>query len=52
MADKWEIYKDARGEYRWRRTAPNGQIVGSAHEGYKNRADAVANAKRAGYRGT
>lgn len=51
MADKWEFYKDNKGEYRWRRTAPNGQIVGSSHEGYKNRADAVANAKRAGYKG-
>ena len=45
------IYKDGKGEYRWRRTASNGQIVGASHEGYKKRADCVANAKRAGYRG-
>ena len=46
--DKWEIYKDNAGEWRWRRTARNGEIVGSANEGYKNKADCIANAKRHG----
>ena len=49
--DKWEIYKDARGDWRWRRTAANGRIVGASSEGYSNRADCVANAKRNGYTG-
>lgn len=46
--DKWEIYKDNAGEWRWRRTAPNGNIVGAAAEGYKNKSDCIANAKRNG----
>jgi uncharacterized protein YegP (UPF0339 family) len=49
--DKWEIYKDKQEEWRWRRTAPNGNIVGAATEGYKNRQDCEANAKRNGYTG-
>lgn len=47
--DKWEFYQDAKGEYRWRRKAANGEIVGASTEGYKNRADCVANAMRNGY---
>jgi uncharacterized protein YegP (UPF0339 family) len=47
--DKWEFYKDAAGEWRWRRTAPNGNIVGASSEGYKNKLDCVGNAKRHGY---
>jgi uncharacterized protein YegP (UPF0339 family) len=51
MTDKWDIYQDAVKEWRWRRTAPNGEIVGASTEGYKNRADCVANARRNGYTG-
>jgi len=47
--DKFEVYEDKRGEYRWRRKASNGQIVGAASEGYKNKSDAKANAERQGY---
>ncbi len=46
--DKWEIYKDGAGEWRWRRTAPNGNIVGASTEGYKNKSDCIANAQRNG----
>ncbi len=46
--DKWEIYKDNAEEWRWRRTAPNGNIVGSSTEGYKNKMDCIANAERNG----
>lgn len=49
--DRWEFYKDNRGEWRWRRTASNGRIVGASTEGYVNKADCVANAKRNGYTG-
>ncbi len=28
--DKWEVYKDKRGEFRWRRRSPNGNIVGAS----------------------
>lgn len=47
--DKWEIYKDNIGEWRWRRTAPNGRIVGAATEGYVNKSDCMENAMRNGY---
>lgn len=49
--DKWTVYKDAAGEWRWTRKAINGKIVGAAHEGYKNSSDCVANARRHGYPG-
>ncbi|CCQ72232.1 DUF1508 domain-containing protein [Magnetospira sp. QH-2] len=47
--DKWEFYEDKGGEHRWRRTASNGEIVGAVTEGYKAKADCVANAERNGY---
>lgn len=49
MKDRWEFYKDVRGEWRWRRIAGNGRIVGASSEGYKNRKDCLANAIRDGY---
>lgn len=51
MQDKWEIYKDTSGEWRWRRTASNGRIVGASSQGYVNRSDCVDNARRNGYPG-
>jgi len=50
--DKWEFYTDGQGEWRWRRIAPNGRIVGASSQGYKNRADCVENARRNGYTGS
>ncbi|PST85349.1 DUF1508 domain-containing protein [Photobacterium sp. NCIMB 13483] len=49
MNDKWEFYKDTSGEWRWRRTASNGRIVGASSQGYVNRTDCVDNARRNGY---
>ena len=46
--DKREIYKDAAGYWRWRRTSSNGRIVGASSEGYVNKADCIANAQRNG----
>lgn len=51
MQDKWEFYKDSQGEWRWRRTASNGRIVGASTQGYVNYADCEANARRNGYNG-
>ena len=51
MNDRWNFYLDSRGEWRWTRTAPNGRIVGASSEGYRNRSDAIANARRNGYTG-
>lgn len=50
-SDKWDVYQDKAGEYRWRRTASNGNIVGAACEGYKAKADCEANAERHGMNG-
>ena len=47
--DKWEFYKDNEGKWRWRRIASNGRIVGASSEGYVNKLDCIANAKRHGY---
>jgi len=44
--DEFEVYRDKRGEYRWRRKASNGRIVGASSEGYKKKADCEANMKR------
>jgi outer membrane protein OmpA-like peptidoglycan-associated protein/uncharacterized protein YegP (UPF0339 family) len=50
MNDKWEFYKDADTKWRWRRTAPNGNIVGASTEGYANKVDCEANAQRNGWK--
>ncbi len=44
--DKWEFYEDKKEEWRWRRTAPNGEIVGASCEGYKKKSDCEKNAER------
>lgn len=49
--DKWEFYKDKKEEFRWRRRASNGNIVGSSSEGYSSRSAAGTNAERHGHKG-
>jgi outer membrane protein OmpA-like peptidoglycan-associated protein len=49
MSDKWEYYKDTEHKWRWRRTSPNGNIVGASTEGYTNKADCEGNARRNGW---
>lgn len=39
-------YKDAKGEWRWRVTHRNGNIVAESGEGYKNGGDAMRAFKR------
>jgi uncharacterized protein len=36
---KFEIYQDARKEYRWRLKAANGQVIATSGQGYKAKAD-------------
>jgi uncharacterized protein YegP (UPF0339 family) len=45
--DRWEIYS-ANDGWRWRRTARNGDIVGASLQGYSNKSDCIANARRNG----
>ena len=42
MAAKFELYKDAKGEFRWRLVASNGQTIATGGEGYKEKASAKA----------
>lgn len=49
MNDVWEFYQDTAEQWRWRRTAPNGNIVGAATEGYSSRAACESNAHRNGW---
>ncbi|MEN3323697.1 DUF1508 domain-containing protein [Mariniflexile soesokkakense] len=51
MNDKWEFYLDGSKEWRWRRIASNGRIVGASSQGYFNKSDCIANAMRNGYNG-
>ena len=46
MANKTEIYKDKRGEWRWRKKSSTGKIIGASTESYKDRKDCEANASR------
>ena len=50
MEDKWEFYKDADIQWRWRRIAPDGNIVGESAEGYANQPACFGNARRNGWR--
>jgi len=36
--DRVTVYKDAAGEWRWRRSADNGRIISGSEEGYQDRA--------------
>jgi uncharacterized protein YegP (UPF0339 family) len=37
----FEVYKDAKGEFRWRLKSSNGQAIASSGEGYKAKADCL-----------
>ena len=39
MAAKFELYKDKKGEYRWKLIAPNGQTI-AVGEGYTTKESA------------
>lgn len=36
---KFQLYKDAKGEYRWRLRADNGEIIADSNEGYNAKSD-------------
>ena len=46
--DKTTLYQDSNNKWRWRRTAPNGEIVGASTQGYANKNDCKKNAIRNG----
>jgi uncharacterized protein len=41
MAAKFEVYMDAKGEYRWRLRAGNGNVIATGGEGYTTKASAL-----------
>ena len=45
MAARFELYADAKGEYRWRLKASNGQTIATGGEGYATKANAKAGIK-------
>jgi len=42
MPAKFELFKDAKGEFRWRLVASNGQTIATGGEGYKSKESAKA----------
>ena len=46
--DTWEIYQDPVSQWRWRRIARNGGIVGASCEGYIHMVACISTAKRNG----
>lgn len=47
-ADKVIVFRDASGEWRWKRVAANGEIVADSGEGYVHRQDCEDGAARQG----
>lgn len=48
---KYEVYKDKKGEFRWRLKHGNGNILSKSSEGYKAKADCmkgIENNKKSG----
>ena len=44
--DKVTVYQDDADEWRWRRTAGNGEIIADSGEGYVDKARALEMARR------
>ena len=42
MTEKFEVYKDKKGEFRWRLRAANGQEFACSGEGYTSKESAKA----------
>lgn len=41
MAAKFELYKSANGEFRWRLKSANGQVIATGGEGYARKDGAL-----------
>jgi uncharacterized protein YegP (UPF0339 family) len=41
MSARTEVYKDAAGEWRWRRVAGNGEVIADSGESYTRKYDAL-----------
>lgn len=38
---QFEVYKDQKGEFRWRMRATNGEQIADSNEGYKDKDDCL-----------
>ena len=38
---RFKVYKDTRGEWRWRLKSANGNTLADSGEGYKNKQDCI-----------
>lgn len=45
-SDRLEVFQDKRGNFRWRRYAADGSVVGASSEGYATREACEANMHR------
>jgi uncharacterized protein YegP (UPF0339 family) len=45
VAGRFEVYKDGKGEYRWRLGTGNGQVIATGGEGDTTKANAVGGIK-------
>jgi uncharacterized protein YegP (UPF0339 family) len=45
MPAKFEVYRDGRGEYRWRLRTSNGNVIATGGEGYTTKANALGGIK-------
>ena len=45
MTAKFEVFKDKTGEFRWRLTHTNGQIIANSGEGYTTKVNAMGGIK-------
>ncbi len=41
MAAKFKLYKDKKGEFRWRLVHQNGRTIADSGEGYENKRGAI-----------
>ena len=48
-ATRFELYRDKRGDWRWRVVAANGRVLADSGEGYSRRCDALRGAERTAY---
>ena len=46
MNHVFKMYRDAKGEHRWRLVASNGRVVADSGEGYKTRTGALHAAQK------
>ena len=47
---EWKFFKDPKGEYRWRKKRPSGQLISASRGGFATEEEALKDARRMGYK--